>query len=108
MAGRWTSWVGAFERIPVQAGASPVRACSQLANQPNAARKLLGRLDPEHDLDWMVSDDEVGSRYWSYLAASWHMVGGYRAELEITERWRDSTEPGVAGGSRPSARRARP
>ena len=65
----------------------------QLANQPNAARKLLGRLDPEHDLDWMVSDDEVGSRYWSYLAASWHMVGGYRAELEITERWRDSTSP---------------
>ena len=27
------------------------------------------------------------------LAASWHMVGGYRAELEITERWRDSTSP---------------
>jgi DNA-binding SARP family transcriptional activator len=63
----------------------------QRANQPNAARKILGHFDPERDLGWLVSPEEKGSRYWWYLAASWHMPGDYRAELDVTERWRDFT-----------------
>ena len=63
----------------------------QRSNQPRAARAILRRLVPERDLGWVVSPEEARPRYWWYMAASWHMLGGYRTEFDITERWRDST-----------------
>ena len=62
----------------------------QFSNQPRAAREILRRMDPERDLGWWNSPEEVWPRYWWRMAATWHMVGGYRAELDITDRWRDS------------------
>jgi hypothetical protein len=49
-------------------------------------------MNPERDLGWWNNPDEAWARYWSRLAATWHMVGGYREELDITARWRDSTD----------------
>jgi tetratricopeptide (TPR) repeat protein len=64
----------------------------QFSNQPRAARAILSRMNPERDLGWWNNPDEAWTRYWSRLAATWHMVGGYREELDITARWRDSTD----------------
>ena len=33
---------------------------------------------------------DVWPRYWWYMAATEHMLGEYRSELAITDRWRDS------------------
>ena len=66
----------------------------QFSNQPRAAREVLRRMDPERDLGWWISPEEVWPRYWWRMAATWHMVGGYRAELDITDRWRDSADAG--------------
>jgi DNA-binding SARP family transcriptional activator len=63
----------------------------QFSNQPRAARAILLQLSPERDMGWWNSPTSVWPRYWSRLAATWHMVGGYREELEITDRWADST-----------------
>jgi DNA-binding SARP family transcriptional activator len=57
----------------------------QRSNQPRAARAMLGRMDPEDSLHG------AWRRYWWYMAASRHMPGEYDAELDITDRWRDST-----------------
>ncbi len=62
----------------------------QRANQPKAAREILLSMDPERDLIWLSSPEEVWPRYWSRLAVTWHMTGEYRSELAITDRWRDS------------------
>jgi hypothetical protein len=62
-------------------------------NRPRAAQAMLRRIRPERDLGWVVSPDEARPRYWRYQAASWHMLGGYGMELEITDRWRDSSDP---------------
>ena len=40
-----------------------------------------------------------GPWYWWHMAATHHMLGEYRAELDITDRWRDS----AAGSGRRSA-----
>jgi DNA-binding SARP family transcriptional activator len=60
------------------------------SNQPKAAREILQaareivlRLDPERAVEW-------NSWHWWRMAATWHMPGNYAAELQITERWRDS------------------
>jgi DNA-binding SARP family transcriptional activator/TolB-like protein len=63
----------------------------QRSNQPRAAQEMLRRLDPERDLGWRVSPEESRPRYWWHLAASWHVLGEYRTELGVTDRWRDST-----------------
>ena len=62
----------------------------QRSNQPRAARAMLRRMDPEHDIGWEESVGDVWPRYWWYMAASEHMLGEYRSELAITARWRDS------------------
>jgi hypothetical protein len=50
-------------------------------------------MDPERDLGWWNSPATAWPVYWLRLAGTWHMVGGYREELEITDRWADSTDP---------------
>ena len=80
----------AYPRSSVCAGPT-TRASLQFSNQPRAAREILRQMDPERDLGWWNSPEEVWPRYWWQMAATWHMVGGYRAELDITDRWRDST-----------------
>jgi hypothetical protein len=50
-------------------------------------------MDPERDLGWWYSPAGVWPRYWVRLAGTWHVVGGYREELEITDRWADSSDP---------------
>ncbi|MGH7513418.1 MAG: BTAD domain-containing putative transcriptional regulator [Gemmatimonadales bacterium] len=64
----------------------------QYSNQPRASRAILLTMDPERDLGWWKSPADVWPRYWWRLAGTWHMVGGYREELEITDRWADSTD----------------
>jgi hypothetical protein len=49
-------------------------------------------MNPERDLGWWDGPTSVWPRYWSRLAATWHMLGGYREELDITARWSDSTD----------------
>jgi DNA-binding SARP family transcriptional activator len=61
------------------------------ANQPRAAREILLAMDPERDMGWRSSPEEVWPRYWWRLATTWHMTGEYGSELAITDRWRDST-----------------
>ncbi len=39
---------------------------------------------------WRDSAGEVWPRYWWRMAATWHMLGEYHDELDITDRWRDS------------------
>jgi DNA-binding SARP family transcriptional activator len=64
----------------------------QRSNQPRAAQAILLQMDPEHDAPWGESrQEDWRRRYWWYMAASRHMLGEYRAELDITDRWRDST-----------------
>jgi hypothetical protein len=49
-------------------------------------------MHPEHDIPWgEPGQEDWRRRYWWYLSASRHMLGEYRAELDITDRWRDST-----------------
>ncbi len=62
----------------------------QNANQPKAALEMMRRLDPERDMGWQDSPEEVWPRYWWRTTASLHILGEYRAELDITDRWRDS------------------
>jgi hypothetical protein len=57
----------------------------QRSNQPTAAGAMLGRMDPDDSLHG------AWRGYWWYLAASRHMLGEYDAELDITDRWDDST-----------------
>jgi hypothetical protein len=64
----------------------------QFSNQPRAARAVLRAMNPERDMGWWNSPASVWPRYWSRLAATWHMLGGYREELDITDRWEDSTD----------------
>jgi len=68
------------------------------SNQPRAARELLGRLDPDRDckddshrcIGWFPGD--ARGEYWSLVAAADHILGDHRAELGVTDRWRDSTD----------------
>jgi DNA-binding SARP family transcriptional activator/TolB-like protein len=68
------------------------------SNQPRASRELLQRLDPDRDckgdsrrcLGWVPPN--AHSEYWSLVAASEHILGEHRAELRVTDRWRDSTD----------------
>ena len=62
----------------------------QDANQPRAALEMMRRLDPERDIGWQDSPEEAWPRYWWRMADALHTLGQYRAELDITERWRDS------------------
>jgi hypothetical protein len=49
-------------------------------------------MNTDQDAPWGESrQEDWRRRYWWYLAASRHMLGEYRAELDITDRWRDST-----------------
>ena len=52
------------------------------SNQPREARDILLTFAP-------LKGHEAW--YWGLMADCWHMLDGYRTELEITERWRDST-----------------
>jgi DNA-binding SARP family transcriptional activator len=63
----------------------------QRSNQPRAARAVLRQVNPRHDIDWDRSRSDAWVGYWWYSAASSHMLGEYRTELEITNRWQDST-----------------
>ena len=61
------------------------------SNQLSAAREVLRgareivlRSDPELAKGWE-------GWYWSNMAATCHMPGGYAAELGVTESWRDSS-----------------
>ena len=54
----------------------------QSSNQPRAAREILRGFDPPK---------EHLPRYWSLMAITHHTLGEYRSELDITDRWRDST-----------------
>lgn len=52
------------------------------SNQPRAARGILLTFVP-------LKGHEAW--YWGVTADCWHVLDAYRTELEITERWRDST-----------------
>jgi TolB-like protein len=68
------------------------------ANQARAARELLQRLDPDRDcgdepqhcLGWFAGD--ARSEYWTLVTAADHILGDHRAELAVTDRWRDPTD----------------
>src|SRR5262249_29214496 len=64
----------------------------QYANKPRAAREVLSHVDPELGPTGRYSRDLVRAVYWSMMAASHHMLGEYREELENTDRWRDSSD----------------
>jgi hypothetical protein len=59
-------------------------------NQPMAAREILLGMEPERDMGWRHSPEQVWPRYWARLATTWHMTGDYQSELAITDRWQDS------------------
>jgi DNA-binding SARP family transcriptional activator len=65
----------------------------QHANQPRTAQTVLERTDPELDPPGRYSREESRTAYWSSVATSHHVLHQYRAEAEVTERWRDSTSP---------------
>ena len=78
------------------------------SNQLSAAREVLRgareivlRSDPELAKGWE-------GWYWSNMAATCHMPGGYAAELGVTERLARLLSLGVAGEPRSCARRAWP
>jgi DNA-binding SARP family transcriptional activator len=75
-----------------QSGRAQFESQLQYSNHPRAAREALDQMDPERDLGWWQTPKTVWPRYWWRKAATWHMVGGYREELEITDRWRDSAD----------------
>jgi hypothetical protein len=56
-------------------------------------REMLLRVDLERAMEWT-------SWYWWHMAATWHIQGDHAAELDITDRWRDSAalEWGVTRG----------
>ena len=62
----------------------------QSSNQPRGGLELLRRMEPEH-LGWQVPPDDSRAWYWWRVAASHHALGDHRAELELTDRWRDSS-----------------
>jgi tetratricopeptide (TPR) repeat protein len=66
-------------------------AALQLANQPRAAQQILRRLDPELDPPGRWSHEQARAGYSWLLAASHHTLGHYLEEVEITDRWRDSS-----------------
>jgi DNA-binding SARP family transcriptional activator/TolB-like protein len=80
---------GAYPRS--KSGQAQYAWALQRSNQPRAAREILRRMVPERDMGWVVSPEETWPRYWWYMAASWHLLGGYRNEIGITDRWRDSS-----------------
>jgi DNA-binding SARP family transcriptional activator/TolB-like protein len=57
------------------------------ANRPRAALAILQQLDP---LDPWSGWAPAPEGHWAWTALAHHMLGQYRAELEVTERWRDS------------------
>jgi hypothetical protein len=59
-------------------------------SRPRTAREVLLDMDPERDLGWRHSPEQVWPRYWSRLATTYHMTGEYQSELAITDRWQDS------------------
>jgi tetratricopeptide (TPR) repeat protein len=56
-------------------------------NRPKAALEILRRLEP---LDPWFGWAPAPEGHWAWTALSHHMLGQYRAELEVTDRWRDS------------------
>jgi tetratricopeptide (TPR) repeat protein len=62
----------------------------QHSNQPRAAREVLSHIDPN-----LYPEVRYGpgyrAGYWWSMAASHHMLGQYLEEVDITNRWRDST-----------------
>ena len=86
---------GAVCRVSqVEPRADPLRAVAPIlqpaegragGSAPDGSRARPGVVDPP---------EEVWPRYWWRLAATWHMVGGYRTELDITDRWHDSADAG--------------
>jgi DNA-binding SARP family transcriptional activator/TolB-like protein len=56
-------------------------------NRPKAALEILRLLDP---LDPWFGWAPAPQGHWAWTALSQHMLGQYLAELEVTERWRDS------------------
>jgi DNA-binding SARP family transcriptional activator len=59
-------------------------------SRPRTAREVLLDMDPERDLGWRHSAEQVWPRYWSRLATTYHMTGEHQAELAITDGWQDS------------------
>ena len=59
---------------------------------PPTSRGPLGRFCGRSGARLRVGPREAGTgrRYWWRMAVTWHMLGEYRAELGITDRWRDS------------------
>ena len=60
---------------PVDVAQTHYARALQFSNQPRAAREILRRMDPERDLGWWNSPEEVWPRYWWRMAATWHMAG---------------------------------
>jgi DNA-binding SARP family transcriptional activator/TolB-like protein len=62
----------------------------QHSNQPRAAREVLSHIVPN-----LYPEIRYGlgyrAGYWWSMAASHHMLGHYLEEVDITNRWRDST-----------------
>jgi hypothetical protein len=65
----------------------------QRSNQLRAAQQVLRGLGPGLTSPLDPSDEDRGP-YWSWLAASHHMLAQYREEIEITDRWHDSSDVG--------------
>ena len=63
----------------------------QRSNQLRAAQRVLRGLGPDLTARPDSSDEDFGI-YWLWLAASHHMLGQYREEIEITDRWHDSSD----------------
>jgi serine/threonine-protein kinase len=63
----------------------------QHSNQPRAARDVIRKLDPERDLGWLPPG-EAQRWYWGRMGELDHTLGDYQAELESTDRWRDSAD----------------
>ncbi|HEY7028469.1 MAG TPA: hypothetical protein VH438_12710, partial [Gemmatimonadales bacterium] len=62
----------------------------QVANQPRAAKQILVPLNPDVDFTGRWTPEQGRAAYWSAMAASQHMLAHYDAEIDITDRWRDS------------------
>jgi hypothetical protein len=71
----------AYPRSPLAKGT--YAASLLLSNQPRAAYKVLSGLE--------IVREEYRPWYWWEMAATRHMLGEHRTELEITDRWRDSS-----------------
>jgi len=84
-----------YREYPRSASARAHYAAALLgSNHPRAAERILSLLNPEHDMGWRHSPEEVWPRYWWRIAGSWHAIGEYRTELRVTDRWRDSAAAG--------------